>query len=39
VVQLVGSSPLSDDDTTLDTVNIFTLNDDGLVQTLDIYYR
>jgi steroid delta-isomerase len=39
VVQLEGTSPLSEDDTTLDTVDIFTLNDDGLVQTLDIYYR
>ncbi|MCW2654113.1 MAG: steroid Delta-isomerase [Mycobacterium sp.] len=39
VVQLQGSSPLDEDGTTLHTVDIFELNDDGLVQTLDIYYR
>ena len=39
VVQLQGTSPLNDDDTTVQTVDIFTLNDDGLVQALDIYYR
>jgi hypothetical protein len=38
VVQLEGSSPLNED-TTVHTVDIFTLNGDGLVQTLDIYYR
>jgi steroid delta-isomerase len=38
VVQLEGSSPLSED-TVIHTADIFTLNDDGLVQTLDIYYR
>lgn len=38
VAQLEGSSPLNED-TTIHTVDIFTLNDDGLVQALDIYYR
>ena len=38
VAQLEGSSPLNED-TTVHTVSIFTLNDKGLVQTLDIYYR
>jgi|SRR5437868_3065788 hypothetical protein len=38
VAQLEGSSPLNED-TTIHTVDIFTLNDAGLVQTLDIYYR
>jgi hypothetical protein len=38
VAQLEGSSPLSED-TVVHTADIFTLNDDGLVQTLDIYYR
>jgi hypothetical protein len=38
VAQLEGSSPLNED-TTVHTADIFTLNDDGLVQTLDIYYR
>jgi steroid Delta-isomerase len=38
VAQLEGSSPLNED-TTVHTVDIFTLNDEGLIQTLDIYYR
>lgn len=38
VAQLEGTSPLNED-TTVHTVDIFTLNDNGLVQTLDIYYR
>ncbi len=38
VAQLEGNSPLNDD-TTIHTVDIFTMNDDGLVQALDIYYR
>jgi hypothetical protein len=38
VAQLEGSSPLNED-TTVHTVDIFDLNDAGLVQTLDIYYR
>lgn len=38
VAQLEGSSPLNED-TTVHTCSIFTLNDNGLVQTLDIYYR
>jgi predicted SnoaL-like aldol condensation-catalyzing enzyme len=38
VAQLESTSPLNED-TTVFTVDIFTLNDDGLVQTLDIYYR
>ena len=38
VAQLEGNSPLNED-TTVHTVDIFTLNDNGLVQTLDIYYR
>jgi uncharacterized protein (TIGR02246 family) len=39
VVQLQGTTPLSEDGSTVQTVDIFTLNDQGLVQTLDIYYR
>jgi ketosteroid isomerase-like protein len=39
VVQLQGTSPLDEDGTTVHTVDIFELNDDGLVQNLDIYYR
>ncbi|HEX9178026.1 MAG TPA: nuclear transport factor 2 family protein [Mycobacterium sp.] len=38
VAQLEGTSPINED-TTVHTVDIFTLNDQGLVQTLDIYYR
>jgi predicted SnoaL-like aldol condensation-catalyzing enzyme len=38
VAQLEGSSPLSED-TTIHTVDIFEVNKDGLVQTLDIYYQ
>lgn len=38
VAQLEGTSPLNED-TTVHTVDIFTLNNNGLVQTLDIYYR
>ena len=38
VAQLEGTSPLNED-TTVHTVDIFTLNPNGLVQTLDIYYR
>jgi hypothetical protein len=38
VAQLEGTSPLSED-TVVHTADIFTLNDDGLVQALDIYYR
>ena len=38
VAQLEGTSPLNED-TTVHTCDIFTLNEDGLVQTLDIYYR
>lgn len=38
VAELQGTSPLSED-TTIHTCDIFTLNDNGLVQTLDIYYR
>jgi predicted SnoaL-like aldol condensation-catalyzing enzyme len=38
VAQLEGNSPLNED-TTIHTVDIFTLNDKGLVQALDIYYR
>src|SRR3981081_4227665 len=38
VAQLEGNRPLNED-TTINTVDIFTLNDAGLVQTLDIYYR
>lgn len=38
VAQLEGTTPLNED-TTLHTVDIFTLNPNGLVQTLDIYYR
>jgi steroid Delta-isomerase len=38
VAQLEGTSPLNED-TTMHTVDIFTLNHNGLVQTLDIYYR
>jgi predicted SnoaL-like aldol condensation-catalyzing enzyme len=38
VAQLEGNSPLNED-TTIHTVDIFTVNDAGLVQTLDIYYR
>jgi steroid delta-isomerase len=38
VAQLEGTSPLNED-TTVHTVDIFTLNHNGLVQTLDIYYR
>jgi ketosteroid isomerase-like protein len=38
VAQLESTSPLNDD-ATVHTVDIFTLNDKGLVQTLDIYYR
>jgi ketosteroid isomerase-like protein len=39
VVQIEGTSPVRDDGTMVHAVDIFTLNDDGLVQTLDIYYR
>lgn len=39
VVQIQGTSPLSEDGTTVHTVDIFELNDEGLVQNLDIYYR
>ena len=39
VVQLQGTSPLDEGDRTVHTVDIFELNDDGLVQNLDIYYR
>ena len=39
VAQIEGTSSLSDDDTPVHACDIFTLNDDGLVQTLDIYYR
>lgn len=38
VVQLEGTSPL-DEEAVVQTADIFTLNDDGLVQALDIYYR
>src|ERR1700737_837813 len=38
VAQLEGTSPLNED-TIVSTCDIFTLNDNGLVQTLDIYYR
>ena len=38
VAQLEGTSPLNED-TTVHTVDIFTLNHNGLVQSLDIYYR
>ncbi|MDT5011051.1 MAG: steroid Delta-isomerase [Mycobacterium sp.] len=38
VAQLEGTSPLNED-TVVHTADFFTLNDDGLVQTLDIYYR
>jgi hypothetical protein len=39
VAQVEGTSPLNDDEAPVHAVDIFTLNDDGLVQTLDIYYR
>ena len=39
VVQLQVFSPLREDEPPVDTVDIFTLNDEGLVQHLDIYYR
>lgn len=39
VLQVQGTSHLSDNDTTLQIVDIFTLDDDGLVQTLDVYAR
>ena len=38
VALLEGSSPLSED-TIVHTADIFTLNDEGLVQTLEIYSR
>jgi hypothetical protein len=38
VAQLEGTSPLNED-TIVNTCDIFTMNDDGLVQTLDVYYR
>jgi predicted SnoaL-like aldol condensation-catalyzing enzyme len=38
VAQLEGTSPLNED-TIVNTCDIFTMNDNGLVQTLDIYYR
>src|SRR5262249_24270600 len=38
VAQLEGTSPLNED-TTVHTVDIFTLDHNGLVQTLHIYYR
>lgn len=38
VAQLEGTSPMNDD-TTVHTVDVFTLNDDGLVEALEIYYR
>ena len=38
VEQLEGTSPLNED-TIVHTCDIFTLDDNGLVQTLDIYYR
>jgi len=38
VAQLEGTSPLNED-TTVHTVSIFTLNDAGLVQMLEVYYR
>lgn len=38
VAQLEGTSALNED-ATLHTVDIFTMNDSGLIQTLDIYYR
>jgi steroid Delta-isomerase len=38
VAQFEGASPLNED-TTVHTVDIFELNDNGLIQTLDIYYR
>ena len=38
-VQMHGTSSFTEDDTPVQTVDIFTLNDDGLVQTLDIYYQ
>jgi ketosteroid isomerase-like protein len=39
VAQLQGTSPLDEDGMTVHAVDIFELNDDGLVQNLDIYYR
>ena len=38
VAQLEGTSPLNED-TIVHTCDIFTLDDNGLLQTLDIYYR
>ena len=38
MAQLKGGHPLNED-TTVRAVSIFTLNDEGLVRTLDIYYR
>lgn len=39
VVQLQGTSPFDEDGKTVHAVDIFELNDDGLVQSLDIYYQ
>ena len=39
VVQIEGTSPLREDGTIVQAVDIFTLNDDGLVQTMDVFNR
>jgi len=39
VLQLLSTSPVREDPAVVDTVDIFTLNDEGLIQVLDIYYR